>query len=306
MNHTTTAVTAHAVTASDGAIPLATADDPGIVIAGVTIDAGPVESPVLLRVGKRQGNAGPKKSDPADPVTLSDVYFRVGGPHVGKADVALQVNSDHVLIDHTWVWRADHGVEGFSGDTERWTTNTGRNGVVVNGDHVTATPVDPRRYVQPPRVDSLDESPLNRISGWALDPEQPLLEFRPGQPVAAPPPAPEAGADTAQRLGECGRRLGDPGANPFVDPEGYQELLRIQTEFAKSQLEALTIVAGEFEAGRTYSEAGVNEILDGLHTFHDAAAIRRALCDWGYLGRERDGSAYWLITTQPPDIAGGP
>ena len=41
-----------------------------------------------------------------------------------------------VLIDHTWVWRADHGVEGFSGDTERWNTNTGRNGVVVNGARV--------------------------------------------------------------------------------------------------------------------------------------------------------------------------
>jgi hypothetical protein len=51
-----------------------------------------------------------------------------------------------VLIDHTWVWRADHGVEGFTGgnfhdlgDTQRWTTNIGRTGVVVNGDHVTAT-----------------------------------------------------------------------------------------------------------------------------------------------------------------------
>ena len=48
-----------------------------------------------------------------NPTTLSDVYFRVGGPYVGKADVALQVNSDNVLIDHTWVWRADHGIEGF-------------------------------------------------------------------------------------------------------------------------------------------------------------------------------------------------
>ena len=66
------------------------------------------------------------------------MYFRVGGPHIGKTDIALEVNSDHVLIDHTWVWRADHGVEGFT-DTERWNTNTGRNGVVVNGDHVTAT-----------------------------------------------------------------------------------------------------------------------------------------------------------------------
>jgi hypothetical protein len=126
------------LTAGGGAIPLTVADVPGIVVAGVTIDAGTVESPVLLQVGKKNGNSSPKKNDPTNPTTLSDVYFRVGGPHVGKADIALEVNSNHVLIDHTWVWRADHGVEGFS-DTQRWNTNTGRNGVVVNGEHVTAT-----------------------------------------------------------------------------------------------------------------------------------------------------------------------
>jgi hypothetical protein len=127
------------LTAVDGAVPLKVADVPGSVIAGVTIDAGTVESPVLLQVGKRMGNISSKKSDASDPTTLSDVYFRVGGPHIGKADIALEVNSDHVLIDQTWAWRADHGVEGFSGDTERWNTNIGRNGVVVNGDDVTAT-----------------------------------------------------------------------------------------------------------------------------------------------------------------------
>ncbi len=127
------------LTAVDGAVPLTVADVPGVIVAGVTIDAGAVESPVLLQVGKSKGKAGSKKSSASNPTTLSDVYFRVGGPHVGKADVALEVNSNNVLIDHTWVWRADHGVEGFSGDTERWNTNTGRNGVVVNGDDVTAT-----------------------------------------------------------------------------------------------------------------------------------------------------------------------
>ena len=54
---------------------------------------------------------------PRNPTTLSDVYFRVGGPHIGKVDIALEVNSDNVLIDHTWVWRGDHGIEGF--DRER-------------------------------------------------------------------------------------------------------------------------------------------------------------------------------------------
>jgi hypothetical protein len=123
------------LTAVGGATPLEIADVPGVIVAGVTIDAGTKESPVLLRVGKRHGWHW---SLPHNPTTLSDVYFRVGGPHIGKVDTALEVNSDNVLIDHTWVWRADHGVDGLT-DTQRWTTNTGRFGAVINGDHVTAT-----------------------------------------------------------------------------------------------------------------------------------------------------------------------
>lgn len=123
------------LTAVGGAVPLEIADVPGAIVAGVTIDAGLTKSPVLLRVGKQNGKN--HRGSPDNPVTLSDVYFRVGGPHIGKADTALEVNSDHVLIDHTWVWRADHGVEGFT-DTQRWQANIGRNGVVINGDHVTA------------------------------------------------------------------------------------------------------------------------------------------------------------------------
>ncbi|WP_306210171.1 adenylyl cyclase [Actinoplanes sp. RD1] len=128
------------LTAVNGATPLTVADVPGAVVAGVTIDAGTKESKTLLRVGVKNGLG---ISTPANPTTLSDVYFRVGGPHIGKTDIALEVNSDNVLIDHTWVWRADHGVEGFTegvnGDTQRWRTNTGRYGAVINGDNVTAT-----------------------------------------------------------------------------------------------------------------------------------------------------------------------
>ncbi|WP_194244229.1 adenylyl cyclase [Nonomuraea phyllanthi] len=123
------------LTAVHGSTPLDVADVPGVVVAGVTVDAGTDKSPVLLRVGKRHGH---RWSSASNPTTLSDVYFRVGGPHVGRTDTALEVNSDHVLIDHAWVWRADHGVEGLT-DTERWNTNLGRNGAVINGDHVTAT-----------------------------------------------------------------------------------------------------------------------------------------------------------------------
>jgi len=143
------------LTAVGGAIPVTVADVPGVVLAGLTIDAGPVSSPVLLRIGTTKDHHGhlngsdtpggaDRKGSALNPTTLSDVYFRVGGPHVGKADVSLEINSDHVLIDHIWAWRADHGVPGSVG----WDINTGRNGVVVNGDDVTATGLFVEHYQQ--------------------------------------------------------------------------------------------------------------------------------------------------------------
>ena len=131
------------LTSSRGATTMEVADVPGVVIAGVSFDAGPQKSNALLVVGKKSNGQGHHASNTSNPTTLSDVYFRVGGPRAGSVDTALVINSDNVLIDHTWVWRADHGVEGFTqgvnGDTDRWNTNIGRVGVVVNGDDVTAT-----------------------------------------------------------------------------------------------------------------------------------------------------------------------
>jgi hypothetical protein len=57
-------------------------------------------------------------------------------------------------------------------------------GPVVAGQ-VDGRPVDPRRYVEPPQVETLDENPLIRISGWALHPEQKLLDVS-TEGVAAP------------------------------------------------------------------------------------------------------------------------
>ena len=116
------------LTAHNGTTALTVGDKPGIIIAGLTIDAGAKSSDVLLKVGSDRGRGSAK-----NPTTLSDVFFRVGGPHVGRAKVSLEVNSDNVLLDHLWVWRADHG-EGVG-----WNVNTTKNGVIVNGDNVTAT-----------------------------------------------------------------------------------------------------------------------------------------------------------------------
>jgi len=128
------------LTAVGGAVPMRVADVTGVDISGLMIDAGTVNSPLLLQVGTPKA----KKSAPSDPTTLHDVFFRIGGPHVGKATVSLEVNSDNVLLDHIWAWRADHGVDGSVG----WEVNTAETGVIVNGDDVTATGLFVEHYQQ--------------------------------------------------------------------------------------------------------------------------------------------------------------
>ncbi len=135
------------LTAVDGATPLVVRHQAeGVVLAGVTVDAGSELSRTLVHIGQGGGaSADHRRTSPrtTPTTTLNDVYIRVGGPHIGRADVSLRIDADDVLVDHAWVWRADHGIEGFtagaSGDTDRWNTNTGRVGLVVDGDRVSAT-----------------------------------------------------------------------------------------------------------------------------------------------------------------------
>ena len=47
--------------------------------------------------------------------------------------MSLEVNSDNVILDDIWAWRADHGT-GVG-----WRQNTADTGLIVNGDDVTAT-----------------------------------------------------------------------------------------------------------------------------------------------------------------------
>lgn len=71
----------------------------------------------------------------------------------------------------------------------------------VVAEQVDGRPVDPRRYVEPPQVQTLDENPLIRISGWALHPEQKLLDVstqRPDAPPADAPPEADPAADTTR------------------------------------------------------------------------------------------------------------
>ncbi|MGO9437312.1 MAG: coagulation factor 5/8 type domain-containing protein [Terracidiphilus sp.] len=112
---------------TQGTAAMTTADVDGIEIAGLLFDAGPEKSPVLLEIGP-EGSAA---HHARDPITLHDVFFRVGGAGVGRTDGNLEINSNDTIADHTWIWRADHGAE------VGWTKNLSANGLVVNGNNVT-------------------------------------------------------------------------------------------------------------------------------------------------------------------------
>jgi hypothetical protein len=104
----------------------------GVEVSGLIVDAGPVNSPVLFQIGKPNGS---KPNDPTDPVTLNDVFFRIGGATLGRATTSLEVDHDNVILDDIWAWRADHGANSAE---IGWTVNVGDHGLVVNGDNVTA------------------------------------------------------------------------------------------------------------------------------------------------------------------------
>jgi hypothetical protein len=100
----------------------------GVKLSGLIIDAGPVNSPVLLSVGI------PGSSSASDPDLVQDVFFRIGGAETTpvSATVSLLDNAGNSIIDDVWAWRADHG------NAVGWTDNTASTGAVVTGNDVTA------------------------------------------------------------------------------------------------------------------------------------------------------------------------
>jgi len=100
----------------------------GVKVSGLIIDAGPVNSPVLLSVGV------PGPSSASNPDLIQDVFFRIGGAETTPvgATVSLLDNASNSIIDDVWAWRADHGAD------VGWTDNTASTGVVVTGADVTA------------------------------------------------------------------------------------------------------------------------------------------------------------------------
>jgi hypothetical protein len=101
----------------------------GVKVSGLIIDAGPVNSKVLMAVGAPHGGGSSSNPD-----LVSDVFFRVGGAETTpvSANVSLLDNASDSIIDDVWAWRADHG------NDIGWTENQGDTGLQVTGNDVTA------------------------------------------------------------------------------------------------------------------------------------------------------------------------
>ncbi|WP_037843768.1 hypothetical protein [Streptomyces sp. NRRL F-5126] len=108
-------------------IEVADVDD--VSVAGVILEPATPHSPVLLRVGRGRS----RRSHAHRPTALFDVFPRIGGAVAGGTDVSLQIDSNDVIVDHVWVWRADHGLDGTVG----WSVNPAGVGFLVGGDRVT-------------------------------------------------------------------------------------------------------------------------------------------------------------------------
>ncbi|HXB03047.1 MAG TPA: carbohydrate-binding protein, partial [Opitutaceae bacterium] len=124
----------------NGVTTMTVADVDGVTISGILFDAGSTNSAYQLQVGP----TGSSASHASNPTVLHDLFFRVGGAAVGKTTVSLQINSNNVIGDDFWIWRADHGNSGTVG----WTTNTATNGIVVNGANVTIYGLAVEHYQQ--------------------------------------------------------------------------------------------------------------------------------------------------------------
>jgi hypothetical protein len=112
-----------------GTSAMVVSDVDGVMICSILFDAAPTKSPSLLQVGEPGGKA----SHVSNPIFLYDIFGRAGGALAGVVDTMVVINSNDVVGDCFWLWRADHGNRGTVG----WDINKNERGLVVNGNNVT-------------------------------------------------------------------------------------------------------------------------------------------------------------------------
>ncbi len=114
--------------AQNGSTVLKTADVDGIDVANILYEAGSGgNSPVLLQIG----DSGSAVDHSANPPIVHDLFLRCGGSVVGTCTIGAIFNSNNTILDHSWIWRADHGAGAG------WNTDSTiiRDGLYINGNN---------------------------------------------------------------------------------------------------------------------------------------------------------------------------
>ena len=94
------------------------ADVDDVKIAGLLFEAGTTNSPDAAARSAPPRSTRQPRGQPDD---VQDVYCRVGGKDAGKATNSFVVNSNNVIVDNIWAWRADHGSARPAGRSTRAT-----------------------------------------------------------------------------------------------------------------------------------------------------------------------------------------
>jgi len=107
-------------------------DKDGIIIAGLLMDSFN-STTYQVRIGQQGANTNHAEN----PILLADITCRVGGVQSKNIQIhaSMEINSNHVVGDHFWLWRADHGSQ--RGGDARWVRDRCKNGLIVSGDDVT-------------------------------------------------------------------------------------------------------------------------------------------------------------------------
>ncbi|MFC7245771.1 DUF3488 and transglutaminase-like domain-containing protein [Catellatospora aurea] len=119
---------------------------------------------------------------------------------------------------------------------------------------VTAKPFDPRSLIDPPDLDALDENPLIRLSGWALQPQEKLLDA-------------DVAADTRIRLAVLSDYDGVTWKVGATYRPAGRSLPRPPGEVAGKPVQQRITIAGL--TGKLLPAAATPSHVDGIRTAYD-------------------------------------
>eukprot|EP01084_Bolivina_argentea_P150173 262272_1 len=105
----------------------------GVRVGAFLLQAGEKATKALLQFGPQNG-----KVSASNPAFLYDIFARVGGATNSnqvqvQTDIMVQINSDNVIFDGSWLWRADHDTGGSVKDSH----NPCVTGFQANGNNIT-------------------------------------------------------------------------------------------------------------------------------------------------------------------------